>query len=79
MGTKGIPSRRGPLLQDAEVGAVNRHEAVVGYDVGAKPALEDNLGGGSGRQGGGEKTMADVSNDEKYYSPRRPPTRQWAP
>ena len=47
-GNQSIPSRRSSLLQDAEVGAINRHEAVVTYVVGAEPALKDNLGGGDG-------------------------------
>jgi len=48
VGAKGIPSRRGSLLQDAEVGAVNQHEAVIAYVVGAEPALEDDMCGGDG-------------------------------
>ena len=53
MRPKGIPSCCSSLLQDAEVGAIDRHEAVVAYVMGAKPALEDDLGGSNGGQGGG--------------------------
>ena len=49
MGTKGISSCCGSLLQDVEVGAVNQYEAVVAYLLGAEPALEDDLGSGDNR------------------------------
>jgi len=52
VGREGIPLFCGSLLRDAEVGAVDRHEAVVEHIVRAQPALEDDLRL-RGRQRGG--------------------------
>ena len=46
VGREGVPLRRGSLLQDAEVGAIDCHEAVVAHIVVSEPALEDDLAGG---------------------------------
>ena len=56
VGREGVPLRRGSLLGDAEVRAVNRHRAVIEHVVCAQPAFEDNLRlrGVWQRGGGGE-------------------------
>ena len=43
VGFKGVPLLRDSLLRDSEVGAINRHCAVVANIVGTEPALEDYL------------------------------------
>ena len=45
-------------------GAINQHEAVVAYVVGAEPALKDDLGGSDGGRGGSEEMAVDVSDDK---------------
>ena len=55
VGAEGIPPRHGSLLWDAEVGAIDRHEAVVAHVVGTEPALKVDLwDGNKGRGKNGE-------------------------
>ncbi len=53
VGAEGIPPRHGSLLRDAQVGAIDRHEAVVAHVVVSEPALEDNLRLRGRQRGGG--------------------------